>query len=47
MAFASGAPGRGFLRALFATFETRGVPSIIRGSFIRLVSSLAGAEQVV
>lgn len=35
--------GRGFLRALFAVFDTRGAPWIMRGSFIRLVSSLAGA----
>lgn len=35
--------GSGFLRAVFAVFETRGAPWIMRGSFIRLLSSFAGA----
>jgi hypothetical protein len=35
--------GSGLRRALLAVFETRGAPLIMRGSFIRLVSSLAGA----
>lgn len=35
--------GNGFRRAVFAVLETRGAPWIMRGSFMRLVSSLAGA----
>lgn len=35
--------GKGFRRAVFAVLETRGAPWIMRGSFMRLVSSLAGA----
>lgn len=36
--------GSGFLRAVFAAFDTRGAPWIMRGSFMRLVSNLAGAR---
>ena len=39
--------GSGFLRALLAVLETRGAPWIMRGSFIKLVSSLAGAINIV
>lgn len=35
--------GNGFRRAVFAVLDTRGAPWIMRGSFMRLVSSLAGA----
>lgn len=38
--------GSGFLRAVLAVFETRGVPWIMRGSFIKLASNLAGANKV-
>lgn len=38
--------GSGFLRAVFAAFDTLGAPWIMRGSFIRLVSNLAGARGV-
>lgn len=37
--------GRGFLRAVFAVLDTLGAPWIMRGSFIKLVSSLAGAKK--
>ena len=37
--------GSGFLRAVFAAFDTRGAPWIMRGSFMRLVSNLAGAKR--
>jgi hypothetical protein len=34
--------GSGFLLALFAVFEIRGTPWIIRGSFMKFESSFAG-----
>lgn len=38
--------GRGFRRALLAVLGARGAPWIMRGSFMRLASSFAGAVQV-